>query len=116
MHKVHTSKYSDTKPFTLNIGLMVFNTALNQFDVVNTIRLYGAAQMITNFATSPSYLTSFGISDASTLWDGQSDWNGLKVTNNVVASFGLKNVNTIFVPGSTIPVIEIIAQHSDTVP
>ena len=62
---------------------------INQYRLTNVIRLFGAAQSVTNFATSPCYLSSLGIVAANTLWDGTSNWAGLSAGANVVPNYAM---------------------------
>lgn len=108
------SNTAGTIPKTLNVGFLVKDPGVNQYRVTNVIRIYGAAQSIASFATSPSYLSSLGIANANSIWDGVSNWAGLSGANSVAPSYGIQSAATTLVAGTTVTSLIIAATHTDT--
>lgn len=90
---------------------MNFNSDYNAYDIVEPVRIFGAAWQIANILTSPSYYSAFLITLSVGSWDGISNWNSHLASGNVIGKYKVQDP-TLLKTGDSIN-LNLMSEHTD---
>ncbi|EGR28292.1 hypothetical protein IMG5_179490 [Ichthyophthirius multifiliis] len=105
--------YPGKIPKTINLAIIQFNSFRN-IEVLNTIRVFGASLQLINFATDNRYFQDVNsIIDSNGDWNSLSDFQNFASLNNIVASYGIKDLNQIR-PVQELNSFVFLSEHTDS--